>query len=48
VELDRYVRQQKEVDNRHAYMCAFFGMEKDDPCLDKSEDFFKIVQAFFK
>jgi hypothetical protein len=42
IELEKYVRNQKEVDARHAYMCAFFGLEKNDECHEKSEDFFKI------
>ena len=48
IELEKYVRNQKEVDARHAYMCAFFGLDKNDECHEKSEDFFKIFQGFFK
>lgn len=29
-------------------MTAYFGIDKNDEMNDKSEDFFKIFQAFFK
>lgn len=41
-EMELYNRQLKEVQDKHAYMCGFFGLEKTDDMQEKSEDFFKI------
>lgn len=47
-EVDLYKNQAVEVRERHQFMCGFFQIEKTDEMYDKSEDFFKIFQGFFK
>jgi len=47
-EMETYNRQLKEIQDRHSYMTAFFGIDKNDEMNEKSEDFFKVFQAFFK
>lgn len=37
-----YQKMIKELKERHAWMCTFWGIEKNDECNEKSEDFFKI------
>lgn len=47
-ELEQFKANAKEIEERHAYMCDFFMIDKGDEMRDKSEDFFKIWQGFFK
>jgi len=41
-ELETYNRNLKEVEAKHLYMTAYFGIEKSDEMNEKSEEFFKV------
>ena len=41
-ELDEWQRRYKEIADKHTYMTAFYGIDKNDEMNEKSEDFFKI------
>lgn len=47
-EMETFNNNLKEIQSKHAYMCGFFGIDKNDEMNEKSEDFFKVFQAFFK
>jgi hypothetical protein len=34
--------QLKEIQEKHAFLCDYFGLDKTDEMRDKSEEFFKI------
>lgn len=46
--LELYNRQYQEVEARHKYMTAYYGVDPKDDMVDKSEEFFKVFQHFFK
>jgi formin 2 len=48
VELEVFNRNLKEVESRHKFMIEYFGIEKNDEMNDKSEEFFKVFQNFFR
>ena len=48
IEMEQFNRNLKEIQEKHAYMTAYFGIDKNDEMNDKSEDFFKVFQSFFK
>ncbi len=47
-DLAKYQKQLKEIQDKHLFMTNFYGVEKGDEMNEKSEDFFKIFQNFFK
>jgi len=47
-EMDQYFKNLAEIEKRHIEMCQFFGIDKNDECMEKSEDFFKIFVNFVK
>lgn len=47
-EVIRLQTQLKEIQEKHTFMCDYFGLEKNDEMRDKSEEFFKTFQSFFK
>ena len=47
-EVIRLQAQLKEIQEKHIFMCDYFGLEKNDEMREKSEEFFKVFQSFFK
>lgn len=47
-EMDQYFKNLEQIEAKHTEMTQFFGIDKNDECVDKSEDFFKIFVTFFR
>lgn len=47
-EMDQYLKNLAEIEAKHIEMTQFYGIDKNDECIEKSEDFFKIFVSFFR